>query len=378
MRRLFFYALALLLFVSCAEISEAPTFVLRPVAYDDLKGWETDHQSEALVALGRSCEAFRKKSSDTALRFAGQVRDWLPVCEDLDRVADGDDSAARRFLEARFTPYSVNEGDKGLFTGYYEAELRGAEQQGGVYQTPLWARPNDLITVDLGEFHEDLKGKKITGKAVGAVLKPYDDRAAIAAGSLNEGRAKPLFWVDDPIDVFFLEIQGSGRVIMSDGSVVRVGYDAQNGKTYVPIGRVLMEEGKLEKPVTMQKIRAWLREHPDRAQETMNRNPSAVFFRRLEEDGPVGAQGVVLTPGRSLAVDRSFLPLGLPVWLVPDEDGVAPLPRLVVAQDTGGAIKGPVRGDFFWGHGAEAEARAGAMQSTGVYYVLLPKTVAPP
>jgi membrane-bound lytic murein transglycosylase A len=160
-----------------------------------------------------------------------------------------------------------------------------------------------------------------------------------------------------------------------DGSTMRVGYRAQNGKPYVAIGRVLADEGWLERPVTMAKIRAWLKAHPEQAQSTMNRNPSVVFFRKLATDGPVGAQGVVLTPGRSLAIDPAFVPLGVPLWLDLDSDGVAPPPRLVVAQDTGGAIKGPVRGDFFWGNGAVAEAGAGAMQSRGSYYVLLPNAV---
>ncbi|MDD5587463.1 MAG: MltA domain-containing protein, partial [Alphaproteobacteria bacterium] len=227
-------------------------------------------------------------------------------------------------------------------------------------------------------FRSDLNGQRIAGKVEGHKLQPYDDRAAIAQGSLA-GRARPLLWTDDPVEAFFLEIQGSGRVRLADGTRLRIGYDAQNGKPYVPIGRVLAEEGEIEKPVTMAKIRAWLHAHPERAQAMMNRNPSVVFFRCVEGDGPKGAQGVVLTPGRSLAVDTAFVPLGVPLWLDPKEDasGEVIRPRLVVAQDTGGAIKGPVRGDLFWGSSPGAEARAGAMQSRGTYYLLLPKTVVP-
>lgn len=356
----------LLLLTSCAE-RPAEKLTLHPVAYADLPGWTEDRVGEALPALNRSCRVLSKKPAEASLGIAGKAKDWQAFCAALKLAAPQDDTEAREFLESWLQPYSVEQ--KGLFTGYYEAELNGAWQQGGIYQTPLWQRPGDLIAVDLGAFKPELKGQRIAGKVVGQKLLPYDDRAAVARNGLA-GRAEPLLWVDDPVQAFFLEIQGSGRVRFADGQVQRIGYDAQNGHAYVPIGRVLAEDGEIAKPVTMAKIRAWLAAHPERAQAMMNRNPSVVFFRKTD-DGPIGAQGVTLTPQRSLAVDPAFMPLGVPLWLAAD----TLTPRLVVAQDTGGAIKGAVRGDLFCGAGPEAEAQAGALQAGGTYYVLLPRTM---
>jgi membrane-bound lytic murein transglycosylase A len=243
------------------------------------------------------------------------------------------------------------------------------------YHVPLYARPRDLINVDLGLFRPEWKGQHIAGKVAKTQLVPYDDRTEIEKNSLH-GRTHVFLWVDDPIDAFFLAIQGSGRVRLPNGRFVRVGYDGANGRAYVAIGRVLAEMDEIEKPVTMQKIRAWLATHPGRAQEIMNKNPSYVFFRRITGDGPIGAEGVALTPRRSVAVDPAFVTLGVPLWLDASDGNGASVERLMIAQDTGGAIKGPVRGDFFWGAGQDAEAEAGAMQSKGRYYILLPKTVA--
>ena len=365
--------LALLLALAgCAEKVEAPPpshLSLQAVTFAQLAGWENDHQTEALTAFARSCAVITKKAS---LDLAGKGHDWEPVCAALKAKKPASDADARAFFEQWFRPYAV--AQKGLFTGYYEAELNGALERGGPFQTPLWQRPDDLVDVDLGAFRPDLKGQRIAGKIVGHKLAPYDDRTAVTKNGL-QGRAKPLLWVDDPVGAFFLEIQGSGRIRLQDGQILHIGFEAQNGHTYVPIGRLLADEGAVARPVTMEKIRAWLRHHPDRAQDLMNRNPSVVFFRRDDSkaDGPRGAEGVPLTPTRSLAVDTQFIPLGVPLWL---ETDVPSLHRLVVAQDTGGAIKGPVRGDLFWGAGPKAEESAGSMQAEGRYIILLPKTLA--
>jgi membrane-bound lytic murein transglycosylase A len=209
-------------------------------------------------------------------------------------------------------------------------------------------------------------------------LKPYETRQEIDAGRLS-GRDLELLWVDDPLDAFFLHIQGSGRVRLADGETVRVGYAGQNGQPYVAIGRLLAERGALRRDeVSLQSIRDWLAAHPAEAAEVLAANPSYVFFRLLEGDGPIGAHGVALTPGRSLAVDPSFVPLGVPVWLDTTDplDERRPLRRLMMAQDTGGAIRGAIRGDVFWGAGEEAKARAGRMRSRGRYYLLLPRAAA--
>ncbi len=367
--------LVLALLSACAEKLEIPEKLeLSPLSFENLPGWQEDKIEEALPALLSSCAVWNKR--EATRRFAvvetGKAGDWQAPCAALEAAVDSGEAGLRAVLTRWFIPYRVTNQKNGLFTGYYEASLRGATTRGGAFQTPLWTRPDDMLNVDLGAFRESWKGQKITGKIDGKNFVPYDPRALIARGSLD-GRAKPLVFVDDSVDAFFLEVQGSGRVEMADGSVMRIGYDAQNGHGYTPIGRVLAQRGEIERPVTMQKIRAWLAAHPERAQEIMNENPSVVFFRKLDRDGPVGAQGVVLTPLRSLAVDPHYVPLGVPLWLSTEKHH-----RLVVAQDTGGAIKGPVRGDLFWGFGEKAERGAGEMQEQGTYYLILPKETSKP
>lgn len=309
--------------------------------------------------------------------IGGTVADWLKVCADAGALADPDAETTRRFFASRFVPHRVGFGDddQGLFTGYYEAELHGAWQRKPPFTVPLYAPPRDMITADLRLFDPGLAGRRIIGRIKDGQLIPYHNRAEIDAGALA-GRNLELLWVDDPIDAFFLQIQGSGRVRMADGRVERVGYASKNGHPYVAIGRPLIERGAIPKEqMSMQAIRRWLADHPAERDAVMNLNPSYVFFRRIDGDGPIGAQGVVLTPGRSLAVDTSLLPLGAPIWLDTTEplSPETPLRRLVIAQDTGGAIKGAIRGDLFWGHGDDAAAKAGAMKQQGRYYLLLPK-----
>ncbi len=243
-------------------------------------------------------------------------------------------------------------------------------------------RPADLVMVELGLFRPAWRGERIAGRVENGQLKPYASRAEIERGALAQ-RGLELFWVDDAVDAFFLHIQGSGRVRLPDGTVARIGYDGQNGHPYVPIGRLLAERGALPRDeVSMQTIRAWLAAHLGEAAALMEENPSYVFFREIagpaDAGGPLGAQGVALTAGRSLAVDRAFLPLGAPIWLDLEDpaEGNGRLRRLVVAQDTGGAIRGPVRGDLFWGFGPQAAERAGMMKDRGTYYILLPHDVA--
>lgn len=363
--------LTILLLASCAMEAEKPPVTeavkkLTPVSFSALTAWGGDDHLPALKAFRKSCPALTAGNTQRAAH-------WRQACNEATKTAD-QPSSARAFFETWFTPYAVSVGANadGLFTGYYVPELRGARHRGGAYQTPLYAKPDDLARIDLGLFRDDLKGKHIVGKVHGRSFVPYDERAAVARGAL-EHRARPLVWVDDPVGAFFLEIQGSGVVKLAEGGQMTVGYDAANGRAYVPLGRVLADEGELQKPVTMQKIRAWLEQHPARAQQAMNANPSYVFFRELPDHNVLGAQGIALTAGRSLAVDPSVVPLGAPVWLDTTDAGGVPLRRLMVAQDTGGAIKGIVRGDVFWGAGPIAEAQAGAMQSRGRYYILLPK-----
>jgi len=369
--------LVLLLF-ACKPIPSPPDrLTLVPASFEALAGWNQDSLASPLQALRRSCAVIvlGKSALDAPLGngIAGTIGDWQPICAAAATVGD-DDGAARAFFENWFRPWLAgNNGDSdGLFTGYYEPVLNGARTPGGVFTTPLLRRPGDLVTVELERFRPAWWGERIAGRVVDGRLEPYVTRAEIEQGALYRLNLAFL-WVDDPVDAFFLEIQGSGRVRLPDGSVVRVGYDGQNGRPYVPIGRLLLERGELKREdVSMQSIRAWIKAHPERGKALMDENPSYVFFRELATPGAVGSDGTELTGGRSLAVDRSFVPLGVPLWLDAGDD----LRRLMIAQDTGGAIRGPVRGDVFWGEGPEAAERAGTMSARGRYYLLLPKMLA--
>jgi membrane-bound lytic murein transglycosylase A len=351
-----------------------------PASFADLPGWAEDRQAEALAALDRSCARILALPAERSLgpQAFGTASDWHEPCRT--RPPPGaSDTAARAFVERHFTPVAITDGviAEGLFTGYYEPLLRGSRVPTGPYRTPLLARPDDLVAVDLSRFRESWRGERIAGRVVDGALQPYETRAQIEAGALA-GRAAPLVYVDDPVDAFFLHIQGSGRVRLADGGEVRIGFAAQNGQPYVPVGRVLVDRGALSREaVSMQSIRAWMAANPEGAAELMATNPSYVFFREISGDGPIGSEGVALTAGRSLAVDRAHIALGTPVWL----DATDPLEasrrvrRLMVAQDTGGAIRGVVRGDVFWGTGTEAGERAGRMRSPGRLWLLLPSAL---
>lgn len=357
----------------------------RPTGFAALTGWSDDQPGAALGAFQRSCRAIVKRADQASMggdRRFGRVGDWREVCDralalTIDTL---DISAQRRFFEDNFVPVALSNGRvrEGLFTGYYEPLLSGARRRGGAYQTPLLRRPDDLVMVDLGEFRNDFKGRRIAGLVRDGRLKPYPSRADIEDGILD-GQGLELAWVDDSVDAFFLQIQGSGLVRLEDGTRIRVGYDGVNGRPYYAIGRALVARGALSaEAVSLQSIRAWLAANPDQARDVMNLNPSYVFFREITGEGPIGAQGVALTAGRSLAVDRRYLALGVPLWLDSEDalrDGVA-WRRLMVAQDTGGAIRGPVRGDVFYGAGADAAARAGRMKRSGRYTALVPPAVA--
>lgn len=387
---------AALTLVACAQTAPAPeqpapppTLTLSRVTFADLPGWGEDDPRDALRAFQRSCGRFAGLPPDEPVgghAWAGPARIWAAACEDAATVGD-DPERARAFLEARFTPWAVADGTsaEGLITGYYEPRLRGARRPAPPFLTPILRRPDDLIEVELAAFAEDLRGRRLAGRVEGGRLVPYHDRAEIESGALD-GRGLELAWVDDPVDRFFLEIQGSGRVLLDDGQELRVGYAAQNGRPYRAIGRDLVAMGAIPRDqVSMQAIRRWLESNPERAREIMHRNPSFVFFTELSglapEDGPLGALGVPLTPGRSLAVDRRHLPLGAMLWLdttLPGPAEPTPLRRMVVAQDVGGAITGVVRGDLFIGTGDEAGEIAGRMRQTGRMWILVPNPSAEP
>lgn len=362
--------------------------VLEPAGFGDLPGWGQDELEKAVPALLRSCERITALPDGAAIDdepFAGTASEWKAACAAAAALPAGDRAAARSFFETHFRPWAAhnNRNPLGLFTGYYEPLLHGSRKRSDRYNVPLYARPPELVMVDLGRFRQELKGQRIAGKVEDGALLPFPDRRAIDEGAI-QGRELEIVWVDDPVAAFFLHIQGSGRVRLAEGGEMRLGYAAQNGHPYTAIGKDLIDRGALTREnVSLQTIRDWLKAHPEEAAEVMRKNASYVFFQVLEGEGPLGAEGIPLTPGRSLAVDRSYIPLGAPIWLVggmpsPRENGPdRELHRLLVAQDTGGAIRGPVRGDVFWGFGDEAEAVAGRMKHRGRIWLLLPKTVVP-
>ncbi|ACY17334.1 MltA domain-containing protein [Haliangium ochraceum] len=375
-----------------AEAAQAeedqPELSLEPVAFADIPGWQQDRVDQAMPALLRSCGRLDRLPLQRPVgpgALAGTVATWRPICKAARRVPAGDADAARRFFRAHFAAYLAGDrGDPaGRFTGYYEAHMRGAEKPGGRYRYPIYKRPPELVMVELNDFYPRPKPRRVAGRVVDGRLKPYYTRAQISRGALA-GRDLELFWVDDPVDALFAQIQGSGIVELPDGSEVRVGYAGKNGHAYTAIGRELLREGAITREeMSMQAIRAWFDANPGRTQEMINRNRAFVFFEREQRDGAIGAQGVVLTPERSVAVDPYYIPLSSPIFIdteVPDPDApgqTMPFRQLVIAQDTGGAIRGPVRGDIFWGAGERAFAIAGQLKGRGRYHILLPRAVAP-
>ena len=350
------------------ETPPAPVAPLTPTTFSALPGWQQDDVRQAWPAFMQSCSV-----------LAARAAEWKAPCAAARSVAATDAGAVRRFFEQHFVPHQVRNpdgSDTGMVTGYYEAMLHGSRKRGGAYQTPLYRVPDDLITVDLGSIYPDLKNRRLRGRLSGKTVVPYASRAEIDRAPLG---GKELLWVNDPVEAFFLEVQGSGRVQLDSGETVRVGYADQNGHPYKAIGRWFVEQGILpSNQVSGQSIRAWIAANPARRQELFNVNPSYVFFREEKVSdpsvGPRGALNVPLTPGRSVAIDRSILPLGAPIWLstTMPKDG-ATLQRLVMGQDVGGAIRGAVRADFFFGFGPEAVENAGLMKQQGSLWVLLPK-----
>jgi membrane-bound lytic murein transglycosylase A len=342
-----------------------PYPTLKPAEWASVAFWQDDAANEAWPAFLLSCSTLIKRTA------------WQAICAEAAAMNAPDDVAVRAFFEQRFQPWQATQEDgsaEGLVTGYYEPLLKGDRVRTERARYPLYAAPDDLVTVDLASVYPELKNLRLRGRLVGNKIVPYSTRKEIEA-TANGFRA--IAWAEDPVDLFFLQIQGSGRIELPDGAHLRVGYADQNGHPYQSIGKLLVERGELKlEQASMQGIKDWGARNPDKLPELLAANPSYVFFRELPNGltGPLGALGVPLSGGRSIAIDPRFIPLGAPVFLVTTQpNSPAPLNKLVMAQDTGGAIRGGVRADFFWGFGDAAGELAGRMKQRGRMWVLLPK-----
>ena len=349
-----------------------PADYLQRVSFADIPGWTEDDQREAWPPLLASCRALAAKP------------EWKQACAAAASVDVADTMSVRRFFESHFVPHQLRNADggtQGLITGYYEPLLRGSRKRGGVFQTALHKPPADLLTVELAGLYPELKNFRLRGRVVGNKVVPYFTRSELDKQGLLSGAE--LLWVDSPIEAFFLQVQGSGRVFLTDtNETVRLAYADQNGHPYRSIGRYLVDRGELTlEQASMQGIQAWAASNPRRLKELLDANPSYVFFKEEAISdpsiGPKGALGVPLTAQRSIAIDPQFTPLGAPVFLSTTlPNSAVPLRRLMLAQDTGGAIRNPVRADFFWGFGKDAGELAGKMKQVTQMWVLLPEPLA--
>ncbi|MGB8517190.1 MAG: MltA domain-containing protein [Gallionella sp.] len=379
----------LLIFLAACTTPPSPPVVIPPVAlpasgvppvahapfaastWEQLPDWQTVDLTASYAALLQSCRALKNKAK------------WQTVCAQADTLAQGDNAALHAFFEANFSPFQVFNPDgttQGLITGYYEPKLMGSREPTGRFRFPLYGVPDDLLTIDLSEVYPQLKDMRLRGRLQGKRVVPYYSRADIEQGKAAV-QGHELFWVDDAVGLFFLQIQGSGRIELPDGTSVKVGYADQNGQPYASVGKKLVEMGELKlEQASMQGIKQWGEQHPDKLPALLAQNPSYVFFRELpnQNAAPLGALGVPLTYEYSIAVDARTIPLGAPVFLSTTYPNTSePLNRLMLAQDTGGAIRGAVRADFFWGYGEQAATQAGRMKQSGQMWVLFPKGIEP-
>ncbi|PJG47877.1 hypothetical protein CAF53_06200 [Sphingobium sp. LB126] len=319
-----------------------------------------ERSRKALQAFRLSCPSLMRRTDQSGLTSGS---DWNNACA---AASSWPESSANEFFSRYFEAVQVGAGTA-FVTGYYEPEIAGARSRQPGYQVPIYRRPSHLIDVNLGLFSDSLKGKTIRGKVEGSNFVPFDDRSQIVAGSLA-GRGLELAWAADPVEFFFLQVQGSGRLLLPDGGVMRIGYDGQNGRDYTGIGKLMKDRGLIQAG-SMQDIMQYLRAHPEEGAAIMNENKSFVFFRELTGVGPLGAMGVAVTPEATVAADPRYVPLGAPVLLSLDR---AEPNGIWIAQDTGGAIKGANRFDSFWGAGSNARGIAGGMSARGSALILLP------
>ena len=341
------------------------------VQWSALTDWGNDDLLPAWQAFLKSCTVLNKQPL------------WQETCATATALQKPDNATLRNFFETYFIPYQVinmDNSEEGLVTGYFEPLLKGSRKPSKRYRHPIYAAPDGLLTIDLGATYPELKDLRLKGRLDGRKVVPYYTRAEIM-NNPNILNGYEFLWVEDEVELFFLHIQGSGRIVFDNGEVMKIGFSDQNGHPYHSIGKVLVQRGELAlEKASMQGIKQWGQQNPTRLPELLQQNARYVFFRELPADlsGPIGAMGVPLTAGRSIAIDPLSIPQGAPVFLATTWPNTQkPLNRLMVAQDVGSAIKGGIRADFFWGFGQEAGNQAGKMKQPGKMWVLMPRNYTP-
>lgn len=349
--------------------------------YQNLPGWGTDNHQQALATFKNSCQEILRLNpylNFSSLPYSGKNSDWQNVCVAASQLTNPNEKEAKQFFEYWFQPFAVKNffNPYGLFTGYYLPLLQASEKKSAHFSVPIYALPTDLAKIDLGLFHPEWRGRILVGQVKNNNLYPYPSRADINKGSIAKN-TPVLFWSNNLIDVFFLQIQGSGIMQLQNGKKILIGYAGNNGQPYSSIGKFLVKYKDLDsEQISLQSIRTWLNQHPDQINTLLDQNPSYVFFKKLPNQVPLGTEQVPLTPQRSLAIDSTYLPLGIPLWLdttLDSEKNKILFQHLLIAQDTGSGTKGVVSGDIYWGSGMDAENIAGHLKSRGRYWVLLPR-----
>lgn len=377
LKRVFLF-LTLFVFSSCQgeKVENLPTevrrFELRKSSFSALNGWQEEEIGSFSKALEGVCSVVIKKSQSKIKSdyFEYSLEAYQKHCLNMAKL---NGQELKEYIEKNFVPYAVmvNGSTEGKFTSYYEAELRASYTQGGKYQYPIYGKPSDLVEINLREFDSALPNQRLVGRVQNGKLVKYYTRKEVEEGKLD---APVILWGDNPVDIYLMQIQGAAVATLPDGKQIRVGYADNNGHRFRGIGSILLEKGLIKSgEASMPKIKQWLNENGDSAKKNMLLNDRYIFHKIVKADGPIGAMGLPLVAGRSMAVDNSYLPLGSIMWLEttgPDRENIN---KLVMAEDVGGAIKGGIRGDYFWGHGEEALNCAGRMNSKGRYFILLPK-----
>ena len=363
----------------CSNKSETPDIKsdlkVTKVSFNDISGWNNDNFKDVIPVFSKNCNFILKNKNEYL--YSSQIKiktaDYQNICRKFSNKNIRTAKEMKKFLEAEFVPYLVSDGDnyEGKFTSYYEAEINASFEKTARYKYPVYGKPSDLVEINLRDFGTDLPDTRLVGRVKDGKFVPYYNRKEIENNGI---KAPVIMWGDDLVDIHFMQIQGSAIAHMSDGSDIRIGYADNNGHKFRGIGGIMLSKKVIEpKDASMTKIREWLRNNPQKAADLMAENDRFIFQQLSDADGPVGALGCSLTAGRSIAVDNKYIPLGAIMWLDTYSPDKQDIKKVVFAQDIGSAIKGVVRGDYFWGHGEEALKEAGRMNSTGKYYILAPK-----